>query len=298
VAAGRGAAQAATPQVLQRAQVQTVRGLVQTGRAAAIRRQLVDVERVATDRVRVYAHGEARPEQPEADAPAGDYVKIDAHLLLPMTAGPPPGGAQMMMLMSGDVTMPSFPWPPPKSTSKLVLPTDWLRLQEPPTLGHVANLLMSALKDARYPNYSFLAVPNGFALVAQLEQIRQDGTVTPDRWDDGLPSMATMGFAEFVAALFRAPTGHYRVIAFIVTDVPWQQNAPRPSEEQAQLWLSTGLTSLPAAVRDIRYTADYLSTALVYQFTKDGSGARFVDVSPADTLVHLEKAGLLQTIRK
>jgi hypothetical protein len=74
VAAGRGAAQAATPQVLQRAQVQTVRGLVQTGRAAAIRRQLVDVERVATDRVRVYAHGEARPEQPEADAPAGDYV--------------------------------------------------------------------------------------------------------------------------------------------------------------------------------------------------------------------------------
>ena len=295
---GRGAtaARALTPEMLQK--VQTVRGVVQTGRAAAVRRQLVDVQGVATDRIRLYAHGESRPETKEPDAPAGDYVKIEVLRLFAMMSGADPGEAQPMELRSGDVTLPAFPWPPPKSTSKLVLPAEWMRLQEPPTLGQVGKRLESALAGAGYPNYSYLAVPNGFTLVAQLEQIQQDGTVMPNRWDDKLPSMAKMGFVEFLKALFVAPTGHYRVIAFIVTDVPWQQNAPRPTDEQAQQWLSTGLNALPAAVREMRYTADYSSTALVYQFAKDGSGARLVDVSAADTLAHLDKAGLLQTLRK
>jgi hypothetical protein len=204
-----------------------------------------------------------------------------------------------MMIEKGDVTMPPFPWPPPKPTSKYVLPADWLPAQEPPTLGQVGKLLESALVVERYPDYAYLAVPNGFALVAQLEQIQQDGTpAKPNRWSPGLPSMATMGFVEFLKALVVAPTGHYRVIAFIVTDVPWQQNAPRPTEEQALQWLSTGLNALPAAVSDMRYTANYQSTALVYEFAKDESGARFVDISLADPLAHLEKAGLLRTLKR
>jgi hypothetical protein len=306
---GRGTtavAQTATPQLLQRMQrVQTVRGTVQTGRASAIQRQLVNVERVPTDRIRLYAHGESRPEAAQADAPAGDYVKIEVHRLVPMMARggppPPPGPPEgvPMTIMAGDVPLPAFDWPPPKSTSRITLDTAWLRLQDPPTLGQVGNLLVRALDDARYPNHSYLGVPNGFALVAQLEQIQPDGTpVMPNRWDDKLPSMATMGFFDFLKALVVAPTGHYRVIAFIVTDVPWQQNAPRPTDEQAQQWLSTGLNTLPAAVRDMRYTADYQTTALVYQFAKDSAGPRFVDVSSADTLSHLDKAGLLRTLRR
>jgi hypothetical protein len=297
---GAAAAQAASPQVLQRIQaVQTIRGTVQTGRAAAIQQQLVESERVAADRIRVYAHGESRPEATEPDAPAGDYVKIEVLRLMAMMTGTDPKEGQEMMLMSGDVTLPAFAWPPPKATSRITLDTAWLRLQDPPTLGQVGNLLVRALNDAQYPNHSYLAEPNGFALVAQLEQIQPDGTpAMPNRWDSGLPSMATMSFLDFLKALVVAPTGHYRVIAFIVTDVPWQQNAPRPTEEQAQQWLSTGLDKLPAAVRDMRYTADYQCTALVYQFAKDGAGARFVDVSAADTLSHLDKAGLLRTLRR
>ena len=67
-----------------------------------------------------------------------------------------------MMLMSGDVTLPAFAWPPPKATSRITLDTAWLRLQDPPTLGQVGNLLVRALNDAQYPNHSYLAVPNGF----------------------------------------------------------------------------------------------------------------------------------------
>ena len=299
---GAAAAQAVSPIVLQRMQtVQTVRGVVQTGRAAAIQRQLVDVERVAADRIVLYAHGEARPEAPQPDAPIGDYVTIDAYFQVPILSAPgfPPGQAQAMMIEKGDVTLPPFPWPPPKPTSKLALPADWLPAQEPPTLGQVGKLLESALVAERYPDYAYLAVPNGFALVAQLEQIQQDGTpVTPNRWDPKLPSMATMGFDEFLKALFVAPTGYYRVIAFIVTDLPWQQNAPRPTEEQAMQWLSTGLNALPAAVRDMRYTANYQSTALVYEFAKDGTGARFREIGTADPMTHLEKAGLLRTLKR
>ncbi|MEO6222601.1 MAG: hypothetical protein ABIP90_05075 [Vicinamibacterales bacterium] len=304
--AARGAraasATAAAPIRLQKMQtVQTVRGAVQAGRASAIQRQLVDIERIPTDRIRLYAHGESRPEAAQADASIGDYVTIDAHRLMAMMAGggPPPPQGESMIITAGDVALPPFPWPPPKSTSQVTLRPEWLRLQEPPTIGQVGNLLVSALDDARYPHHSYLAVPHGFALVAQLEQIQPDGTpAMPNRWDDRLPSMATMGFLDFLKALVVAPTGNYRVIAFIVTDVPWQQNAARPTDEQAEQWLSTGLNALPAAVRDMRYTADYQSTALVYQFAKDTAGARFVEVSSADTIEHLDKAGLLRTLRR
>lgn len=299
--AARGATvtQAATPQVLQKMRVVTVRGAVQTGLAAAVQRQLINVEKIAADRIRLYAHGESRPETPQPDAPPGDYVRIDVHRLMAMMSGPPPPEAQAMTIEAGDVTMPAFAWPPPRSTSQINLMPEWLRLQNPPTLGQVGNLLVSALQDARYPHHAYLAVPNGFALVAQLEQIQSDGTpVTPNRWDNALPSMANMGFLEFLRALVVAPTGHYRVIAFIVTDVPWQQSAPRPTEEQAQQWLSTGLNALPAAVRDMPYTTGYQSTALVYQFAKDANGPRFVDASTIDTLAHLDKAGLLRTLRR
>jgi hypothetical protein len=279
--------------------VQTVRGAVQTGRASAIQQQLVNAERVPGDRIRLYAHGESRPEAAEAGAPAGDYVQIDVHRLMAMMSGSDPTQGQEIMLMSGDVTLPRFPWPPPKPTSWGELPPDWLPAQEPPTLGQVGELLKSALVAERYPRYAYLAVPNGFALVAQLEQIQQDGTpATPNRWDPKLPSMATMSYLDFLKALLVAPTGHYRVIAFIVTDVPWPQSAPGPTDEQAQQWLSTGLNTLPAAVRDMRYTANYQTTALVYEFAKDESGARFVDVSSADTTAHLDKAGLLRTLRR
>jgi hypothetical protein len=298
---GAAAAEAVSPAMVAKMQtVQTVRGTLQTGRAAAIQRLLVDSERVATDRIRVYAHGEARPEAAEPDAPVGDYVKIEVHRLFAMMAGADPADAQAMILMSGDVPLPPFPWPPPSPTSQIVLDPDHLPLPGgPPTLGQVGNLLVSALDTAGYPHHSYLAVPHGFALVAQLEQIKPDGTpATPNRWDDGLPSMAEMSFGEFLKALLRAPIGNYRVIAFIVTDIPWQQNGVQPTGEQAQQWLSTGLDKLPAAVRDMSYAAGYQSTALVYQFAKSETNASFVKSSPVGPLLHLDKAGLLQTLRR
>jgi hypothetical protein len=219
----------------------------------------------------------------------------------PSVTPTPKGGDpefQTMMVLSGDVTLPAFDWPPPTSTSKFPLPTEWLRLKEPPTLGQVGQMLETAVVKAGYPNYAYLSVPNGFTLVTKLEQILETGEVTSNRWSNTLPSMATMTFGEFVKALFIAPVGYYRVIAFIVTDMPWQQNAPQATEQQTLRWLSKGLNMLPAAVRDMKYTTGYQTTALVYQFRSDGSKARLVESSRVDTLTHLDKAGLLQTLKK
>jgi hypothetical protein len=82
--------------------------------------------------------------------------------------------------------MPHFPWPPPKASAMVVIPGDFLRKTPGKVcyLGDVERKIHAALESSGCFEKSYYGVPDGFAMVARLEQINRDGTPkeVPDRW--------------------------------------------------------------------------------------------------------------------
>jgi hypothetical protein len=139
-------------------------------------------------------------------------------------------------------------------------------------------------------------VPNGFALVSQMEQIKADGTPSPEpaRWSTSLPSVRELTLLEFIKALASAPAGYYRIIVFIATDQPWPRSGQQPTGEEAERWLTTGFNRLPPSIGDLTYAGQYTTTALVYEFTTrtENADATLVENSEATAKDHLKKAGI------
>jgi hypothetical protein len=193
--------------------------------------------------------------------------------------------------------VPTFPWPPPPASAEAVIPANWLPATGTPTqLSNVAERLEQALQAAKYRKWSYSSVPNGFALVTQMEQIKPDGTPSPDpaRWSTDLPSVRELTLLEFIKALASAPPGYYRVIVFIVTDQPWSRSGDKPTGEEAQRWLAKGFNRLPASIGELPYGKDFRTTALVYEFKKrsESADASLVEDSETGAAEHLRKAGI------
>ena len=197
-------------------------------------------------------------------------------------------------------TLPAFPWPPPPASAELRLPARWLPAIELSNLAEVASRLEEALVDARYPRWSYSSVPNGFALVAQMEQIAADGTPSPGRarWSSQMPWVSNMTILEFVRALVSAQPGYYRVIVFIVTDQPWSRAGDRPTGEEAEQWLAKGLTGLTESLGREPYGPNHRTSALVYEFRKasEEGEAILVENSLTPAKDHLFKAGIAEPL--
>jgi hypothetical protein len=193
--------------------------------------------------------------------------------------------------------VPKFPWPPPPASAEAEIPANWLPAQGKPTrLSDLADKLEGALHAAKYRRWSYSSVPNGFALVTQMEQIKPDGTPSaePARWSTNLPSVRELTLLEFIKALASAPPGYYRVIVFIVTDEPWSRSGQEPTGEEAERWLTQGFNRLPASIGELTYGKEYTTTALVYEFKKRSQSAEATLVEDSETRAqeHLRKAGI------
>jgi hypothetical protein len=137
---------------------------------------------------------------------------------------------------------PAFPWPPPPASAETMIPRHWLSTTGAAHLADVADRLERALNEAKYHTWSYSSVPNGFALVSQIEQIKSDGTPSPEpaRWSTDMPWVTNMTLLAFIKALANAQPGYYRVIVFIVTNQPWSRTGERPTREEAEQWLAKG----------------------------------------------------------
>jgi hypothetical protein len=195
---------------------------------------------------------------------------------------------------------PSFPWPPPRASADMKIPRRWLAEGTTTPLSEVADRLERALEAAKYRSWSYSSVPHGFALITQMERIREDGTPSPEpaRWSADLPSVGDLTLLEFVKALAHAPRGYYRVVVFVVTDSPWRRSGRRPTRSEARRWLTEGYESLPANIGDHTYRRGFNTTALVYEFQKDSQRrpAVYVESSPVPARDHLDKAGILEPL--
>jgi hypothetical protein len=142
------------------------------------------------------------------------------------------------------------------------------RRRRPPSLYDVGQRLTRALERARYYEYSFYSVPNGFALVARLERFLDDGSRAPDRFRYLQPGDEPFSFSRYLTGLFVAPVGNYRQIVFVTTNYPFVASGKPMTDDVAERILRSGANALPTSYRAIRFGTDYNVTALIYEFQK------------------------------
>lgn len=205
---------------------------------------------------------------------------------------PPPGTASA----DGGESIPPFPWPPPTASATEELPRAMFEQRAPlSTLGNLNDILVSALQTTGYFEKSYYAVPRGFALATRLEQISDDGSskTPPDRWSAGPPHLEHFSIAEYVHALFTENPGHYRVVVFVVTDMPFAETGTPVSLSEAQKWLTGGANKLPASIASSALGQNTVCTALIYEFERSaGSAPVLLEPSRLDAHTHLVKSGL------
>ena len=195
--------------------------------------------------------------------------------------------------------LPEFPWPPPQASASYVLPDRLLANYH--TVGDVTGAIIGALEQSGYVERSFFQTrAGGVALVTRLERINDDGTSSADaeRWPSGGQYSASKeGLLQFLEGLFYVDPGHYRVIVFVLQDMPFSQSATSVTGEEARAWLRSGANVLPPDIagRPFGGANGGHCTALIYEFASDGTNVRVVE-SRLTGKEHLEKAGLLTAL--
>jgi len=139
------------------------------------------------------------------------------------------------------------------------------------TESDIDRKLSAALDNdkCRYFERSYYGVPDGFALVTRLEQINSDGTSKeiPDRWSTEIGPLRKFSLKPYLDALFRARTGYYRIIVFIVTLHEIVYTNTPPDRDKAEEWVIDGSDRLPDAIRKLEFSEKngkmYACTALI-----------------------------------
>lgn len=200
--------------------------------------------------------------------------------------------------------IPQFPWPPPAASAEDTIPRSFLLKTSGKNvvLRDVDQRLVAALDACGYVDKSYYAVPDGFALVTQLEQINRDGTPKgpPERWSAKVDPLSTFSLSDYIDALFTANPGRYRVIVFVITSRPFSQADAKVSKEETLSWLSKGLNQLPASIGNLPFIESYAATALVYEFDEPRAGEKAVLITPSNLTGrdHLTKAKIWPTLEK
>lgn len=163
-------------------------------------------------------------------------------------------------------------WPPPQCSTLKVLDKRFFASAQ--TLSDVNDILISALDAATYDDSRYYYAPNGFVLITRIEQTDGEGRPLPGkaRWSIKVPT-GVKSLASYLKALFIPPSGHFRIIAFAVTDMPIAHFRTAPSEAEALKWLDLGADALSPKVGALPYGPNYHCTALIYEFEGANSGA-------------------------
>jgi hypothetical protein len=190
--------------------------------------------------------------------------------------------------------LPQFPMPPPEWTLRTVLPNGLVVTREGEPLGDIFDRLRQALGRAQIQDFTVYGIENdGFALVARMESIADDGKPAPERWAQGVVRTPVFSVTDYLKALFTARPGRYRVIAFLVTPRTVTPGAPADKDTLNRLWRG-GAGDLPQEVRRVALPPSGRCEALVYEFfraTDDDPPVQVAD-SRLTGPQHLAGAGL------
>lgn len=200
------------------------------------------------------------------------------------------------------MNMPGFPWPPPKASA--IDRIDRTFFSECQTLKDVDKLLFSALEKQEYYEKSYFRIAgdrlHGFAIATRLEQIHKDGTSMEGdaRWRTKPSEDMAFSFSNYFKSLFFPQKGYFRVIVFVVADIPLSQSEEGASRNMALSWLSKGATQLPPEIANMSFSENHGVTALIYEYElpENDVKASLEDPSDLQGRDHLKRAKLWSTI--
>jgi hypothetical protein len=203
------------------------------------------------------------------------------------------------------VTLPSFPWPPPKPSATALLTLGSLgRLAGTGITFHdVDTRISGALDAAGYDEKTYFGVPGGFAIVTRMEKMDSYGF--PDHANRWVSSLAPVSLTEFsltkyLEALFGAPMGHYRVFVFMITLETIVPSGTAVAQSEAQTWIVEGANRLPSSMETLPYTSGHTTTVYVYEFVQSGVGGSANQNIPSlyTGREHLQETGLWQNLEQ
>lgn len=188
----------------------------------------------------------------------------------------------------------AFPFPPPQCYQSASLsPASFGGCA---TLGDLGQKISRAFDQKGYP-YRFMSVPDGFAVVTQLEQYQADGSIYWDgqsRWQE-LPPAENFAFSmRYFKSLILPRKAHLRVFVVLVTRQNYSSQQGRISKDAAKAWVSQGVNRLPKSLAAQPFNDDYSVDVLVYEFEVPETNHQPQQHCPChlDARRHLEKAGL------
>ncbi len=223
------------------------------------------------------------------EAIASGYKRANAHL-----RGKDNLGYFEDQKTNDELSMPRFPWPPPQCAQRMTLAenleTSCVNLTD------VDQRLRRALDAAGYEQRSYFYVPNGYAVVTQLEQFTDDGSPKsgPYRWTDYPAQEQFSSIWAYLKSLVMPTPGHFRLFVFLVTDTPYSQSSKKVSKEEAASWLSQGFNRLPNELGKRPLGERSYLDVLVYEFEAPQSTKRCAQKCPSLLTIgaHLEKSGI------
>lgn len=230
------------------------------------------------------------------DGPARNPGSETPVLPFPPAPGRAPAGAGATDTVTpAESLMPEFPWPPPRFTTRYVLPPRLL-LGPGATLGEVFDHLNAALERAGEGERSVYSIRRtGFAVVARLESIENDGRPKAGqaRWQADSPHGGAFSLSAYLREIFKAQPGRYRVIVFVVTNLPVVPGAKRPTADEMNEALEGGAGNLSGDIRS-RSAVGANYEALIYEFFRasNASPTKLVEQSAISPAQHLTGAGL------
>lgn len=252
----------------------------------------------------VYGGGTAEPPPPDTSGTTGAPPPPDT------TAGqgaPPPTTTPNPSVPTDTVgivwpppppaeSLPQFPWPPPQFSSRYVVPYRVLPVGPVTTLGDLYDRLVAALDRGQFFEHSVYARgSDGFALVARLESIEDDGNPKSGeaRWIAGSLPRKNFSLSDYINRLLKAQPGRYRVIVFVVTGEPVIAGPQKPTRQQMDSILRGGAGLLPAHMRALP-ASKAKCEALIYEFFRPSAASqvRLVAQSSIAPVRHLAGAGL------
>lgn len=198
--------------------------------------------------------------------------------------------------------LPEFPWPPPPYSTRLKLARELVVAgQASPTLGSVAQRFEHALAANGYTLVSYYAVPDGFAMVTQVERLGPGArSAAEQRWSTQIDPVSLIPFNldAYIQALLGKNGDSFRVIVFAFTPQPFTADSRPASPETIEAWVEKGATALPASLATLPYGEPMVCTALVYEFRISSLGTALQRPGEFDGSQHLRASGILTALEQ
>jgi len=202
--------------------------------------------------------------------------------------------------IDGYIEYPRFPFPPPMATATQSISPNIFKNHL--TYGDVKETIVECLDESGYVSSKrqYYAVPNGFALVTRLEKINEDGSprAGAERWEAQVKStFKEFSILDYLKALVIGEEANFRVLVFMLTDIPLTQSDEITEMTKAKSWLKKGMNALPDDLALLEFTPRHKVNLLLYEFTQHESGKpTLLQESRVGIEDHLVKTGIDELI--